>query len=228
LSGKTERSKGSARPCPFERGSRNCLLPRRPLPPVPSSPREMRLSLSLPLSLRLALVSSFSSPFFRRHDRVSVPQRCYEYKNFVQEKKTESMGFFPILIRSPHLGTSVRPFQLPLLTRRGPPPPHVFSITGRHPEIARETYWRSARLAFFREGVSRLAISSANYSRGYAICFAENTSYRGKSRDDIGIRGISGVEIVQARVSGTVDPADIERDRTLNFHGRCSRRTARR
>lgn len=63
------------------------------------------------VSLSFFLSYSLAFPLLSSVDTIeSVYRRCYEYKNFVQEKKTGSMGFLPILIRLPRLGTSVHPF----------------------------------------------------------------------------------------------------------------------
>lgn len=66
------------------------------------------------LSLSLSSAPSLSSPFFRRHDRVSVPAmlRVQQFrigKKKKRKKAREHGLFLPILIRLPHLGTSVHP-----------------------------------------------------------------------------------------------------------------------
>jgi hypothetical protein len=162
-------------------------LPSRSLP-SPLAPRRSSRS-------RFVALLSFLPPSTRSSqctgDVTSIRISC-------RKKRPESMGFFPILIRPPRLGTSVRPFQRSLFPQSGALPARpparplplrlsFFSITGRHPEIASDEtitpagfiHTESVCIAFFRgsgEPFQRLAISSTNYSRGYAICSAESTS----------------------------------------------------
>lgn len=124
-------------PCLLERGSRNYLL-HLLLSFVPFLLSFLRERYSLlpstyPFyssgSLSLFLSCSLAFPLLSSVDTIeSVYRRCYEYKNFVQEKKTGSMGFLPILIRLPLLGTSVHRFSAPSSHKQ---PLVFFSIIGR-------------------------------------------------------------------------------------------------
>lgn len=97
------------------------------------SPREV-LSSSLYVSIlffNLSLSRSLAFPLLSSVDTIeSVYRRCYEYKNFVQEKKTGSMGFLSILIRLP------RYFRSPVLVLLSShkEPLVFFSIIGRCPD----------------------------------------------------------------------------------------------